>query len=121
MNHLGTQTIETERLILRKARPEDKQAMFDNWASDDRVTKFMTWQTYNDVEEAGWRIQYLLGEYANDNFYENIVGDTNLGIIQKYFDLVENNEDIKIIGLSHWVNCNTRDDYQLIKDYWEEN
>ncbi len=70
MNHLGTQTIETERLILRKARPEDAQAMFDNWASDEKVTKFMTWQTYAKPEEAEWRISYLLGEYANDNFYE---------------------------------------------------
>ena len=58
---------------------------------------------------------------ANDNFYENIVEDTNLGIIQKYLDLIEDNEDIEIIGLRHWVNCNTRDDYQFIKYYWEEN
>ena len=70
-----------------------------------------TWK-FNDME---------LLKIANDNFYENIVEDTNLGIIQKYFDLVENKGDIEIIGLKHWVNCNTRDDYQLIKDYWEEN
>lgn len=57
---------------------------------------------------------------ANDNFYENLIEDTNLGIIQKYFDLVENNDKIEIIGLKHWVNCNTRDDYKLIKEYWEE-
>ena len=57
---------------------------------------------------------------ANDNFYENLIEDTNLGIIQKYFDLVENNDEIEIIGLKHWVNCNTRDDYKLIKEYWEE-
>lgn len=56
---------------------------------------------------------------ANDNFYENLIEDTNLGIIQKYFDLVENNDEIEIIGLKHWVNCNTRDDYKLIKEYWE--
>lgn len=55
---------------------------------------------------------------ANDNFYENLIEDTNLGIIQKYFDLVENNEDIEIIGLRHWVNCNTREDYKIIKKYW---
>ena len=57
---------------------------------------------------------------ANDNFYENIIEDTNLGIIQKYFDLIENTDDIEIIGLNHWVNCNTRKDYQFIKDYWEK-
>ena len=69
-----------------------------------------------------WKFKDMeLLKIANDNFYENIVEDTNLGIIQKYLDLIENNEDIEIIGLRHWVNCNTRDDYQLIKNYWEEN
>ncbi|MDO5823947.1 DUF6564 domain-containing protein [Methanobrevibacter sp.] len=57
---------------------------------------------------------------ANDNFYNNLIEDTNLGIIQKYLDLMENNEDIEIIGLKHWVNCNTREDYQNIKDYWRK-
>ncbi len=70
-----------------------------------------TWK-FNDME---------LLKIANDNFYENIIEDTNLGIIQKYLDLIEDNEDIEIIGLKHWVNCNTRDDYQFIKDHWEEN
>lgn len=69
-----------------------------------------------------WKFKDMgLLKTANDNFYENIVEDTNLGIIQKYLDLIENNEDIEIIGLRHWVNCNTRDDYQLIRNYWEEN
>ena len=68
-----------------------------------------TWK-FNDME---------LLKRANDNFYENLIEDTNLGIIQKYFDLVENNNDIEIIGLDHWVNCNTRDDYKIIKNYWE--
>ena len=70
MNHKGTQTIETERLILRKCRPDDAQALFDNWASDDNVTKFMTWSAYKSVEEAHGRIAYLLGEYDDENFYE---------------------------------------------------
>ena len=69
-----------------------------------------------------WKFKDMeLLKIANDNFYENIVEDTNLGIIQKYLDLIEDNEAIEIIGLKHWVNCNTRDDYQFIKDYWEEN
>lgn len=67
-----------------------------------------------------WKFKDMnLLKIANDNFYENIIEDTNLGIIQKYFDLVENNDEIEIIGLNHWVNCNTREDYKLIKNYWE--
>lgn len=67
-----------------------------------------------------WKFQDLkLLKIANDNFKENLIEDTNLGIIQKYFDLVENADDIEIIGLNRWVNCNTRKDYQIIKKYWE--
>lgn len=67
-----------------------------------------------------WKFQDMeLLKTANDNFKENLIEDTNLGIIQKYFDLVENAEDIEIIGLNRWVNCNTRKDYQIIKNYWE--
>ena len=40
--HQGTQTIETQRLILRRAAVEDAQAMFDNWASDPEVVQYFT-------------------------------------------------------------------------------
>ena len=43
ITHKGTQTIHTERLILRKFTVEDAQAMFENWANDERVTRFLTW------------------------------------------------------------------------------
>ena len=43
LTHKGTQRIETPRLILRRAIWEDAQAMFNNWASDPEVTKFLTW------------------------------------------------------------------------------
>ncbi|WP_458456554.1 DUF6564 domain-containing protein [Methanobrevibacter sp.] len=67
-----------------------------------------------------WKFRDMeLLKVANDNFYENLIDDTNLGIIQKYFDLVEDASEIEIIGLKHWVNCNTRQDYKLIKNYWE--
>ena len=68
-----------------------------------------------------WKFQDMeLLKKANDNFGENLIEDTNLGIIQKYFDLVEDSNDIDIIGLNHWVNCNTRKDYQIIKEYWRK-
>ncbi|MCI5861938.1 GNAT family N-acetyltransferase, partial [Bifidobacterium boum] len=41
MNHCGTYTIETKRLLLREFMVEDAEAMFQNWASDKEVTKFL--------------------------------------------------------------------------------
>lgn len=57
---------------------------------------------------------------ANDNFKEYLISDTNLGIIQKYFDLIEN-KNIDVMCFNHWVNCNTRKDYEIIKKYWRNN
>ena len=37
LTHKGTQTIETSRLILRRAIREDAEPMFRNWASDPEV------------------------------------------------------------------------------------
>ena len=46
MNHLGTVVLETTRLILRRFTIEDAEGMYRNWASEDEVTKFLTWPTH---------------------------------------------------------------------------
>ncbi len=69
MNHVGTQTIETERLILRRFTRDDAQAMFNNWASDAEVTKFMTWPPYQKVEDAKGYLEYVENSYANGELY----------------------------------------------------
>ena len=43
MLHAGTETIETERLVLRRLMPEDAPDMFKNWASDPAVTPGLRW------------------------------------------------------------------------------
>lgn len=43
MRHAGTQEIETERLVLRRLTPEDAGMMYQNWANDPQVTKFLRW------------------------------------------------------------------------------
>lgn len=57
---------------------------------------------------------------SNSFFKENCIEYNNLAIIQKYLDLLDNDESVDIIGLKHWVNCNTRNDYKLIKNQWVE-
>jgi ribosomal-protein-alanine N-acetyltransferase len=38
--------IETERLILRKFEIEDAPEVYRNYASNDHVTRFLTWLTH---------------------------------------------------------------------------
>ncbi len=49
MKHIGTQSIETDRLVLRRFQDNDAQNMYENWASSDDVTKYLTWQSYAKV------------------------------------------------------------------------
>lgn len=63
MNHCGTKQLMTERLILRKFVIDDADAMYANWAGEDKVTKFLTWPTHADTEVTravlgGWVKRY---------------------------------------------------------------
>lgn len=69
MNHIGTRYIETERLILRRFEVEDAQAMFDNWASDDEVTKYLTWPTHTDVSVTKQLLRDWVSQYSKDGCY----------------------------------------------------
>ncbi len=42
---------ETDRLALRKPRPEDAEAVFAEYAQDREVTKFLTWRPHENIEE----------------------------------------------------------------------
>ena len=70
LNHKGTQTIETKRLILRKARLEDAKLMFHNWASDTEVTKFLTWPAHSNIEITERVLTSWIEGYQKDDYYQ---------------------------------------------------
>ena len=69
MNHAGTKIIETERLTLRRFVMEDAEAVYKNWASEDEVTKFLTWPTHANVEVTKKVLENWISNYANPDFY----------------------------------------------------
>ena len=56
---------ETERLIIRHWEEKDYLDLYE-YASNEDVTKFLSWQTYDDIQTAIARIDYLLDEYKQD-------------------------------------------------------
>ncbi len=56
---------ETERLIIRQWEEKDYLDLYE-YASNDEVTKFLSWPTYKDIQTAIARIDYLLDEYKQD-------------------------------------------------------
>lgn len=69
LTHKGTQTIETRRLVLRKFRLDDAQAMFGNWASDEDVTKYMTWPAHSSVEVSRTVLEDWVKSYESEKTY----------------------------------------------------
>jgi len=69
MKHLGTKTLESDRLLLRRFTIDDAHAMYDNWASDPEVTKYLTWPCHPDVEGSKLILDEWLPQYENDNYY----------------------------------------------------
>ena len=64
--HCGTQTIETDRLVLRKFEYNDAQNMLDYWVSDPNVQFLYSEPVYTTHNE----VKKLLDEYISS--YENI-------------------------------------------------
>lgn len=69
LRHLGTQPVETARLLLRRYTPNDAEAMYKNWTTDPQVTRWLRWLPHQNVEEtrdvvAGW-----VADYAKPDTY----------------------------------------------------
>ena len=108
LTHKGTQTIETPRLILRRAVREDAVPMFRNWASDPEVTKFLTWPTYEKVDTAYQILDLWVSEYAKPDFYQWMIVPKELGepigsiSVVRQNDRVEEAEIGYCIGRQWW-------------------
>ncbi len=70
MNFKGTCQLETSRLILRKFTLEDARKVFENWTSDDEVTKYMTWQTHTSLEITEEYLKSSISQYDNEKHME---------------------------------------------------
>lgn len=70
MKHLGTKTIETERLLLRPFTLADAPCMYRNWASDPEVTKYLTWPAHGNVGVSEMVLSDWVSHYGEENYYQ---------------------------------------------------
>ena len=108
LTHKGTQTIETFRLILRRAIREDAEPMFQNWASDPEVTKFLTWPAHGSIAVSEMVIGSWLQEYEKDSYYQWMIELKEIGqpigsiSVVRQNDRVEEAEIGYCIGSQWW-------------------
>ena len=100
--------LETERLLLRKVRKEDYLDIYNSWASDKDVFKYLTWDAHDNPEITKRAVNYWLNEYKKDNTYRWLVvlkeSDEVIGMIDV------TNKDMK------YMTCEIG--YTYGKKYW---
>ena len=127
MEHLGTKTIETKRLLLRRLTVEDTDSAFKNWTSDKEVTKYLEWPTHENISLTKGIIEMWVKNYSKNNFYQwgIILKDMNelIGTIS----VVNNNDKVKMVEMGYcigkqWWNKGITSEAltALIKFFFEE-
>ncbi len=123
MNHLGTKTLETERLILRRFTMNDVPDMFNNWARDDEVTKYLMWTSHKNILVSKAYIEFLINGYAQPNMYDwgielkeigQVIG--SIGVI-RFDDKVEYVHIGYCIGKQWWNKGITSEAFSAVIKY----
>jgi len=124
LTHKGTKTLETLRLTLRRCTVADAQAVFDNWASDPEVTKYLTWPAHGSVQITEGVLKSWEESYARDDFYQWMIvlkenGPEPIGSIS----VVEQNDRIRkaeigyCIGRRFWGKGITAEALKAVMDF----
>lgn len=102
---MNTKVLETKRLILRPFKTEDAEAMYNNWASDFKVSRYVTWDTHESLEVTKKIIEMWISEYANGSFNWLV-------------ELKENHEPIGSISVVHDKETSAEIGYCYGSKYW---
>lgn len=64
MKDLGMKRLETDRLMLREIKLDDGPEMLENWASDDKMTSYMSWSSHKNLKETRAVIHKWVEKYS---------------------------------------------------------
>ncbi|WP_067139380.1 GNAT family N-acetyltransferase [Oceanivirga salmonicida] len=90
--------IETDRLILRKFKVSDAKDMFENYANDEEVTKYITWKPHNNINETKTLLETWVKNYENGDYFlwaiclkvdNKVIGSIQAGKLNDIFKSTE--------------------------------
>ena len=104
MNHMGTVKIETTRLVLRQFTESDALAVFNNWASDEKVTEFLRWPAHKSIKTTEKVLTEWINSYSKPDFYQWAIvlkesGGEPIGTIS----VVEKNERLAKVHIGYCI------------------
>ena len=97
--------LRTKRLFLRHVRYEDAQRIFDCWASDPEVHRYLTWNPHETVETTKGVVTAWVENYKKDDCYR--------------YGIELEGELVGMIGVAGYHRGNPVIWYCLGRAYWD--
>ncbi len=110
INPIGTKTMETDRLILRRFVIEDAQDMFANWANDADVCKFLSWNPHGTLAVTQALLEHWIAAYENENTYNWAIELKELGSVIGSISAMNVSEK----------DCSCEIGYCISKQFWSK-
>lgn len=102
----GSAIIKGKRLLLRPLLITDAKQMFENWASDSKVTKYLRWQAHTSIETVKVSLMKRQEKYQLSNYYDwgIVIQESNqlIGTVS----VVNQDEAIKMMELGYALGQN---------------
>ena len=104
MNKAGTQRIETQRLILRRFKTADAGDMYNNWASDPEVTRYLTWQVHPNAEVTRNLITEWVSHYEDGGYFNWVMEYKETGKAIGNISVVRLNENTEAAEIGYCMS-----------------
>ena len=79
LTHIGTNTIETDRLILRRFQYLDNEAMLKYWVADEKIQSLYSEPVYTTKEAVKELLDKYIGSYEKNDYYRWAIVEKNTG------------------------------------------
>lgn len=100
--------LETSRFDLRYIRESDTQRIYECWASDTDVAKFVTWNAHESIEQTKEYMSYVLKEYNKQDCYRWGIALKSTGELIGMIDVVGYHNGAPVVGYcsgkAYWGN-----------------
>lgn len=112
----------TKRLLLRKLREDDSSSIFNSWASDPEVTKYLQWDPHESIEDTKKILAIWLNEYDDPKTYRWGIALKDSGELIGAIDVVGYSKDqAPIIGYclarKYWNNGYMTEAFKAVVDF----
>lgn len=102
----------------------DADMMFSNWANDDEVTKYLTWQSHGSIDITKDILSKWVDNYKNLNFYQWCIEHDDIAIgsigINKIDEELKSGEIGFCIGKKWWRKGITSEALKYVKNFLVE-